>query len=169
MEAEKLHLAAIVVNRFFDEQLWPSGSGEPHARSKQKLSPGRQDRAFGTALEEIPKLRAALNANGSADPEAAAVLEYLESYRKRAEDDMRRVRRFAVSIPGRVEIALAPEIEPDKSALSAVARLAAFIFGSQPKMVERPYGAKAGVSSGSDLRRKQARRRSGTVEDRMPE
>ena len=169
MEAEKLHLAAIVVNRFLDERLWPSVSGEPHVRSKQKPSAGRRNRALGTALEEVPTLTAALNANGSADPEVAAVLEYLQNYRRRAEDDLHRVRRFAGSIPGRVEVALAPEIEPDKSALSAVARLSRFVFDSQPTVAERAHRAKAGSASGSDLHRKQARKKSGMDEDRMPE
>jgi anion-transporting ArsA/GET3 family ATPase len=168
MEAEKLHLAAIIINRFLDEALWRSAS-EPSARASRKLSPARRDRALGAALEDIPALKAMLHANGSADPETAAVLEYLESYRKRAADDMRRVNHFIASISPRVEIALAPEMDSEKSALAAVARLARFVFDSQPTPAARAHLAKAAVSQRQNASRRNAERTSDRAADRMPE
>jgi anion-transporting ArsA/GET3 family ATPase len=143
MEAEGLHLAATVVNRLLDEAIWPSDSSEADVRSSHKLSPARWDRSFSSALDDISALQAALNANGSTDPEMSALLQYLETYRKRAESDMRRVGRFAGSIPASVKIVLAPEIEPGKTALSAIARLARFLVASQPPISDRAHATKA--------------------------
>ena len=122
MEAEGLHLGAIVINRFLDE-----ASCGGLARGKRTVRP-LVDHVFGDALDhalsEISALRAALDADSAGDDGVAAALAYLESYGGRAEEDIRRVRRFVDGIPARVKVALAPEIRPGTPSLAALARLA---------------------------------------------
>ncbi|MGZ6213303.1 MAG: ArsA family ATPase, partial [Candidatus Binataceae bacterium] len=65
MESEGLHLGAIVINRFLDEAVY-RGFTHDHA------------------LDEIPRLSAALDTEGEGDDGVAAALAYLESYRARA-------------------------------------------------------------------------------------
>ena len=79
---------------------------------------------------------AALDADGAGDDGVAAALAYLESYRARAEEDIRRVRRFVDGVPARVKVALAPEIRPGTPSLAALARLANFLVTPQA-IVER--------------------------------
>jgi anion-transporting ArsA/GET3 family ATPase len=110
MEAEGLHLDAIVINRFLDESIF---------------------RGFDRALDEIPALAAALRADGAGDSGIAAALEYLESYRGRAEQDLRRVRRFVHGLPPRVRVAFAPELRPSAPGLAALGRLANFLVRPQ--------------------------------------
>ncbi|MFZ1121620.1 MAG: ArsA-related P-loop ATPase [Candidatus Binataceae bacterium] len=124
MESEELHLGAIVINRFLDEAIC-RGFTHDHA------------------LDDIPRLRAALDAEGARDDGVAAALAYLESYRARAEEDIRRVKRFVDGLPTRVKVALAPEIRTGTPSLAALARLANFLITPQA-IVERPVrGANA--------------------------
>jgi anion-transporting ArsA/GET3 family ATPase len=125
MDSEGLHLGAIVINRFLDEAIC---------------------RGFDHALDEIPALSAALDADGAGDDGVAAALAYLESYRARADEDIRRVRRFIDGVPARVKVVLAPEIRPGTPSLTALARLANFLVTPQG-IVERPArGANAAAS-----------------------
>jgi len=121
MESEGLHLGAVVINRFLDQSI----------------------RGFDRALDEIPALSAALAADGAGqtrvaqDDGVAAALGYLESYRARAEEDIRRVRRFVERLPPRVKVALAPEIPPGTPSLAALGQLADFMVTPQA-IVARP-------------------------------
>lgn len=149
MEAERLHLGAIVINRFLDEAMWG----------------GCDD-----ALDEIPALGAALDADGAGDDGVAAALAYLESYRARAAEDVRRVRRFIDTVPARVRVALAPEIRPGTPSLTALARLANFLL-LPASTTERPArGASAGLREHAPLKGgRRAGRKSGQETGRMPE
>jgi hypothetical protein len=103
------------------------------------------------ALEEIPALRAALDADGAIDPGVDsqgvdAAVAYLESYRLRAAEDIRRVRRFADGVPARVKIALAPEIRPGTPSLVALGRLASFLVTPQTILTRPARGASAATT-----------------------
>jgi len=133
MESEGLHLGAIVINRFLDEATCDGLASD----GKNASADGGwlADHGFGHgsdhALGEIPALRAALDAGGAGDDGVAAALAYLESYRGRAEEDLRRVRHFVNGIPARVRVALAPEMRPSTPNLAALARLAKFLVTPQ--------------------------------------
>ena len=118
MESEGLRLGAIVINRFLDEAIY-RGFSQDHA------------------LDEIPRLRAALNTEGEGDSGVAAALAYLESYRARAREDLRRVGRFVEGLAPRVTVAFAPEIAPGTPSLAALGQLANFLLMPQTIM-ERP-------------------------------
>ncbi|HTQ25934.1 MAG TPA: ArsA-related P-loop ATPase [Candidatus Binataceae bacterium] len=134
MEAERLHLDAVVINRFLDESIF---------------------RGFDRALDEIPALAAALRPDGAGDSGIAAALEYLESYRARAEQNLRRVKRFVHGLPPRMRIALAPELRPGAPGLAALGRLADFLVTPQAS-VERP-GRRTNAPRGeADARRSAA-------------
>ena len=174
MEAEGLHLGAIVINRFLDEAICGGlGRGGKSASG----SGGRLvDHVFGDALDhalsEISALRAALDADGADDEGVAAALAYLESYGGRAEEDIRRVRRFVDGVPARVKVALAPEIRPGTPSLAALARLANFLITPQA-MVARPARVTGGASSPKRRLPLKGRPRAGKKSDagfgRMPE
>jgi anion-transporting ArsA/GET3 family ATPase len=102
MESEGLRLGAIVINRF----------------------PGQSIMGFDRMLEEIPRLRKALETDGGGDDGVSAVLSYLENYRARTEEDIRRVKRFVEGVPPRVTVALAPEVPPGTPSLVALGQLA---------------------------------------------
>jgi anion-transporting ArsA/GET3 family ATPase len=121
MESEGLRLGAIVINRFLDESIY-RGFTHHHA------------------LDEIPRLRAALEADGVRDDGVAAALSHLESYRMSAEQDIRRVKRFVDGVPARVKVAFAPEIAPGTPSLAALGRLANFLLAPQA-IVTRPARA----------------------------
>ncbi len=130
MESEGLHLGAVVINRFLDRSI----------------------RGFDRALDEIPALRAALEADDAGqtllaqDDGVAAALAYLESYRTRAEEDIRRVRRFVEELPPRVKVAFAPEIPPGTPSLAALGHLADFIVAPQTIVARPPRGANAAAA-----------------------
>jgi anion-transporting ArsA/GET3 family ATPase len=151
MESEGLHLGAIVINRFLDEAIC---------------------RGFDHALDEIPPLRAALEADDAGDDGVAAVLSYLESYGARAEEDIRRVRRFVDGVPARVKVALAPEIRPGTPSLAALGRLANFLVTPQAIVERAARGANAAAPSKRRAPLKDGRR-AGKKSDggvgRMPE
>ncbi len=110
VEAEGLHLDAIVVNRFLDERTWEALVRAPERHPEH--------------LDEIARLRAALGKDLAADRGLCGVVEYLENYRRRAYEDMERASRFARQLPGRVKLALVPEINFGVRDLAALARLA---------------------------------------------
>ena len=159
MESEGLHLGAIVINRFLDETIY-RGFSFTHDH----------------ALDDIPQLRAALDADDAGDAGLAETLAYLESYRARAEEDIRRVKRFVDGLPARVKVALAPEIRPGTPSLAALARLATFLITPQA-IVERPARggnaatppkARAPLKSGRRAEKKSETKSDGGV-GRMPE
>jgi anion-transporting ArsA/GET3 family ATPase len=183
MESEGLHLGAIVINRFLDEAICggftrrrltrggksASGSG---GRNLDHVSGYDLDHASDHALSEISALRAALNADGAGDDGVAAALAYLESYRGRAEEDIRRVRHFVDGIPARVKIALAPDIRPGTPSLAALARLANFLVTPQAIVTPRARAASSPAAPKGRLPLKGGRR-AGKKSDggvgRMPE
>ncbi len=165
IESEGLQLGAIVINRFLDETIC---RGFTHAGDNPGRSLGQlPDHALG----EIPALRAALGADGATDEGVAAAAAYLESYRARAEEDIRRVRNFAAEVPAHVRIALAPEIRPGTPSLAALGRLANFLVTPQTMLARHARGASAAAA----LKRRapsKAGRRAGESDDgidRMPE
>lgn len=131
MEAEGLRLGAIVINRFLDEAILP-GLGD----------------GAGGALDDVPALRAALEASAASDGGMRAAAAYLENYRARALEDIRRVRRFAEEVSPRVTIALAPEIRPGTPSLVTLARLASFLCAPQTALARRARAAPGGASRG---------------------
>jgi len=150
MESEGLHLGAVVINRFLDRSI----------------------RGFDRALDEIPALSAALAADGAGDGGMAAALSYLESYRARAEEDLRRVRRFVEGLPPRVKVALAPEIPPGTPSLAALGTLADFIVAPQAIVARPARGANAAAPPRWRAPLKRGRRvgeKSDGEADRMPE
>jgi anion-transporting ArsA/GET3 family ATPase len=153
MASEGLHFDAIVINRFLDESIF-RGFAPAHG------------------LDEIPRLKAALEADSARDEGAAAVLSHLEGYRALAEDDLRRVRRFVDGLPARVKVVFAPEISPGTPSLAALGRLAHFLLAPQA-ILTRPGRAvnAAGASRGRApiKRAARARKRADGEIGRMPE
>jgi anion-transporting ArsA/GET3 family ATPase len=158
MESEGLHLGAIVINRFLDEAIC-RGFTNDHA------------------LDDIVRLRAALDADGAVDAAMAETLSYLESYRARAEEDVNRVKRFVDGLPVRVKVAFAPEIRPGTPSLAALARLANFLIAPQAIGERRARGANAAAAppkaraplkSGRRAEKKSATKSDGGI-GRMPE
>lgn len=151
MESEGLHLGAIVINRFLDEAVY---------------------RGFTQALDEIPRLRAALDTEGEGDSGVAAALAYLESYRARAREDLRRVGRFVEGLAPRVTVAFTPEIAPGTPSLAALGRLANFLLMPQTIM-ERPVrraNADAPLKGRAPLNRsRRSVKKSDSEVGRMPE
>ncbi len=127
MESEGLHLGAVVINRFLDETVC-------------------RGFAHNSALDEIPALSAALAADGAGDDGVAAALAWLESYRTRAEEDIRRVRRFVEGLPPRTKVALAPEIAPGTPSLAALGRLVDFMITPQTIVARPTRGANAAAA-----------------------
>ena len=116
MEAEGLHLSAIVLNRFLDETTW-------HEMERAGVAAN---------LEEIAALRAKLAGNLDRDAGLAALVDFLDDYRAKALDDIERVARFARELPAGACLAMAPEILIGVRDLPALARLAGFLTGSAP-------------------------------------
>jgi anion-transporting ArsA/GET3 family ATPase len=157
MESEGLQLGAIVINRFLDEMICGG------------LTIDR-------ALDDIVRMRAALDRDGAIDAGLSDALAYLENYRARAEDDVHRVKRFVDGLPAQVKVAFAPEIRPGTPSFAALARLANFLITPQT-IVERPARA---VKAAATLKTrallnpgKRAEKKSATKSDRgvdrMPE
>jgi len=157
MESEGLHLGAIVINRFLDESIYC------------RFTPDH-------ALDEISRLTATLDAHKAGDNAdddgVAAALAYLESYCARAQEDIRRVRRFVETLPPRVKIALAPEIRPGTPSLAALGRLANFLVMPQT-IVARPGRGTIAATAPTGRARLKGGRRAKKKSDggigRMPE
>lgn len=136
IKAEGLQLGAVVINRFLDEAIC---RGFAHAGDNTRRSSGQ---FLDHALGEIPALLAALGADGTIDGGAAAAAAYLESYRVRAEDAIRRVQRFAGELPPSVPVALVPEIRSGTPSLAALGRLADFLMTPQTPLALQARGAR---------------------------
>lgn len=157
MESEGLHLGLIVINRFLDETICGGFT---------------DDRALG----DIARMRVALDKDGAVDAGLAEALAYLENYRARAEDDIRRVKRFVDAVPARVKVALAPEIRPGTPSLAALARLASFLIAPEAIVARQARNANAGgpskaratLSSGRRAAKKSATKSDAAL-GRMPE
>ena len=140
MKAEGLHLSAIVINRFLDEESW------------QELS--RSDNGVSGRLEEIDALRGLLGSSLSRDAGMSALVDYLESYGERARRDIVRVARFAHELPPSVKLAIAPEIKIGVRDLRALSHVAEFLVGAKltPRHLDRiARSTKSGTSVGSGL------------------
>lgn len=114
MEAERLSLSAIVINRFLDEETW----------SEMMKHPGAEP----SPLKRIRKLRGAAK-NAMQDGHGPnGVVEFLEEYRSRALDDIARIERFVRELSSKVTVAIAPEIEAGVGDLAALSRIAKFLL-----------------------------------------
>ena len=100
---------------------------------------------FDRMLEEIPRLRKALETDGGGDDGVSAVLSYLENYRARIEEDIRRVKRFVEGVPPRVTVALAPEVPAGTPSLVALAQLANSLI--TPRAMEARVARGANIAS----------------------
>jgi len=125
MKTEGLHLSAIVINRFLDEESW-----EEFVHSDDGVS-GR--------LEEIAALRGLLGNALVRDAGLAALVDYLEDYGDRARRDIARVARFAHQLPPSVKLAIAPEIKIGVRDLRALSHVAEFLTGAKvtPRHLDR--------------------------------
>ncbi len=125
MKAEGLHLSAIVINRFLDEESW------------EELAHG--DNGVSARLNEIGALRGLLGSTLPRDAGLAALVDYLEDYRDRARRDIARVARFAHELPPSVKLTIAPEIKIGVRDLRALSRIADFLAGGKitPRHLER--------------------------------
>jgi hypothetical protein len=125
MKAEGLHLSAIVINRFLDEESW------------EELAHG--DNGVSARLNEIDALRGLLGSTLSKDAGLTALVDYLEDYRDRARRDIARVARFAHELPPSVKLTIAPEIKIGVRDLRALSRIADFLAGGKitPRHLER--------------------------------
>ncbi len=125
MKAEGLHLSAIVINRFLDEESWAEFvSG---------------DNGVSGRLEEIGALRGLLGSALSRDAGLAALVDYLEDYGDRARRDIARVARFAHQLPPSITLAIAPEIKIGVRDLRALSHVAEFLTGAKvtPRQLDR--------------------------------
>lgn len=109
MERDGLKLAAIVINRFLDEQTWLNAASES--------DPLRH-------LREVSQIRSSIQSNAEGAG-AAALARHLEDYRDRTLGEIARVVAFRAALPARIALAFAPELEigvGDMAALGRVAR-----------------------------------------------
>jgi anion-transporting ArsA/GET3 family ATPase len=125
MKAEGLHLSAIVINRFLDEESW------------EELS--HSDNGVSGRLDEIDALRGLLGNALSRDAGLGALVDYLEDYGDRARRDIARVARFAHQLPPSVKLAIAPEIKIGVRDLRALSHVADFLIGAKvtPRHLDR--------------------------------
>jgi anion-transporting ArsA/GET3 family ATPase len=124
MEAEGLALSAIVINRFLDEEAW----------SEVLRHPG----AAPPTLKGIEQLRGSMG-NGKG---VNGVVDFLEEYRARANDDIARVEQFVGELSSKVTLATAPEIEVGVRDLAALSRVASCLLTSIASNPRYPGSAK---------------------------
>ena len=121
MDAEKLKLSAIVINRFLDERTW-------HAIADAKRDSGGDPLGH---LEEISELRREVGLRAHRDGDGSAglarLVDYFEQYRAQALDEIKRVADFARGLPAGVKLAIAPKIEAGVLDLGALARVADYV------------------------------------------
>jgi anion-transporting ArsA/GET3 family ATPase len=115
MASDRLHLSAIVINRFLDERTWEQAA---HGGSG----------GLGH-LEEIVRLPREFAAEVERRPGFAALVRFLEEYREHTLDDIARVVEFARDLPAGVKLAVAPEIDAGVRDLAVLARVATFLAG----------------------------------------
>ncbi len=111
MKREKLHLSAIIINRFLDEHSWQ----EAAHNSRRALA----------HLDAIASLPTA-SANR---PGCAALVRNLEQYRVRTLAQIARVAEFARELPANVKLSVAPELGIGVPDLRALALIASYITG----------------------------------------
>jgi len=109
MEDDGLNLGAIVINRFLDERTWTqveAGAADPLEH-----------------LREVSGLDAADHAdrNGTG---SSGIVGFFKDYRERTLDDIERVAAFEDSIPARVQLAIAPELDVGVGDMAALGRIA---------------------------------------------
>jgi anion-transporting ArsA/GET3 family ATPase len=113
MEAEKLKLAAIVINRFLDERTWL-------AVADSSANPLNH-------LAQVRELRLSLNKDGTDGNGLGRLVRHFEEYRDRTLDEIERVTAFARELPSGVMLAAAPEIEAGVLDLAALSRVARYV------------------------------------------
>ncbi|MGH7778716.1 MAG: ArsA family ATPase [Candidatus Binataceae bacterium] len=114
MKRDKLHLSAIVVNRFLDERSWQEAVRNPR-------------RAL-THLDAIQRL-AKPGAASTTRPGRAALARDLAQYRARTLAQVVGVAAFARELPADVELSIAPELGAGVPDLRALARVAGYVTG----------------------------------------
>ncbi len=112
MKREKLHLSAIVINRFLDERTWREAAASPRGALAHLET---IDRICETSL-------AAANRKS-----ATALARELQEYRVRTIAQIARVARFASELPADVQLSIAPELNIGVPDLRALARIAGYI------------------------------------------
>jgi anion-transporting ArsA/GET3 family ATPase len=120
MRAERLHLSAIMINRFLDEEVWHHLAG--NARG---MPPG---------LESISELRQALGRALDRHPGLDALVKYLEEYRMRLYREMARADSFAQGLPAGVRLTMTPEIRGGVMGLAQLAHFAIYLDTPTPRL-----------------------------------
>jgi len=123
MEGQKLRLAAVVINRFLDQQTWQEILGSRRGRLGH--------------LEEIRRLyAAAADAHLKESAGAEALLDYFEDYRRRTVEDVERVARFVGEVGASVKLVILPEIEAGVSDLRSLQTVAHFATDTSDTLSE---------------------------------
>ncbi len=112
LASEGLSPAAIIVNRFLDQEAWD----EP-----------AHDRAAAMPVSPLAGLRGAARR----DPELRSTIEYLENYQRGLAAAAARVERFARELPEHIGLAAAPELAIEVADLSALKTIAACLTEAQ--------------------------------------
>lgn len=120
MQAERLNLSAIVINRFVDEEVWHYLAG-----SARGMPPG---------LEAIDGLRDDFERSLERHSGFDAIVTYLANYRTRAYRDIARTASFAGQLPAGVKLTLTPDLRTGVLGLEQLARFADYLSGSRLKM-----------------------------------
>ena len=131
MEAEGLKLAAIVINRFLDEQTWQSVSesaGNPLIH-----------------LAAIAELKKSIARDGARDG-LGRLVRHFGDYGDRTLDEIERVAAFARELPSGVKLAIAPELEAGVLDLGALARVARYVTSGSAILKPLEKAARAVVS-----------------------
>lgn len=110
MDSERLPLRAIVLNRMLDECAWDALRAVPRRKPAH--------------LEEIDRLREALDRDIAADRRLGAIVGRLEDYAENRRGEIERASRFALELPSRVRLMAAPEVEMGVRDLRAIAKVA---------------------------------------------
>lgn len=113
---EGLSPAAIIVNRFLDEEAWDAADHD-HRTARPAATPagprGEADR----------------------DPELRATVEYLENYQRGLDAAAARVDHFVRGLPKHIELAAAPELAIETADLAALQTIAGRLTGNWIPMV----------------------------------
>jgi anion-transporting ArsA/GET3 family ATPase len=116
MAREGFRLRAVVINRFLDERTYRALAEAPRREPPH--------------LRKIAKLRAALGPEGAGNGRVAELAAYLEDYRADQRAIIERASAFARTLPARVELTLAPELEAGVRDLGGLGRIAAILAES---------------------------------------
>jgi anion-transporting ArsA/GET3 family ATPase len=117
MTAEGLHLSAVVINRFLDEDTWAH------------LLHGSGIRA--EPMEAIAGLRGRLGAELEDSPGLSALVGYLEDYQRTACRDLMRVASFTAHLPPGVGLSTLPELREGVRGLRHLRSIADYLMGPQ--------------------------------------